>query len=173
MSSTQEAGEIFGEGRGPAHAMLRSPTALIASVGLWGMNVFFFRLFRIDYVKVMKHDLMKLDELDQQENKETSPVNHRPVTSTNPPVAGQLKHLVQRQHSNGAMVQMAASASTQTNTSPQASEEEEEHEIHDEEEQQHLVVDPSQSHTESDASITWEKLVGLSMLLLVFLHSTY
>jgi EXS family len=57
MSSTQEVGEIFGAGSGPAHAMLRSPTVLIASVGLWGMNVYFFKLFGIDYVKVLRHDL--------------------------------------------------------------------------------------------------------------------
>eukprot|EP00522_Entomoneis_paludosa_P017772 CAMPEP_0172464596 /NCGR_PEP_ID=MMETSP1065-20121228/50950_1 /TAXON_ID=265537 /ORGANISM="Amphiprora paludosa, Strain CCMP125" /LENGTH=128 /DNA_ID=CAMNT_0013220873 /DNA_START=33 /DNA_END=415 /DNA_ORIENTATION=+ len=67
MSATQEAGDIFGAGRGPAHAMLRSPTVLIASVGLWGMNVFFYQLFRIDYVKVLKHDLLKLEELEQQQ----------------------------------------------------------------------------------------------------------
>jgi hypothetical protein len=57
MSSTQEVGEIFGSGSGPAHAMLRSPTVLIASIGLWGMNVYFFKLFGIDYVKVLKFDL--------------------------------------------------------------------------------------------------------------------
>jgi hypothetical protein len=61
MSSTQEVGEIFGAGSGPAHAMLRSPTVLIASVGLWGMNVFFFGIFGIDYVKVLRHDLLQLE----------------------------------------------------------------------------------------------------------------
>ena len=62
MSSTQEVGEIFGAGTGPAHAMLRSPTVLIASIGLWGMNVYFFRVFGIDYVKVLHHDLLKLQD---------------------------------------------------------------------------------------------------------------
>lgn len=61
MSSTQEAGEIFGAGAGPAHAMMRSPTVLIASVGLWGMNLFFFRIFGIDYVKVLKYDLLLME----------------------------------------------------------------------------------------------------------------
>lgn len=61
MSSTQEVGEIFGSGSGPAHAMLRSPTVLIASVGLWGMNVYFFRLFGINYVRVLKYDLLVID----------------------------------------------------------------------------------------------------------------
>lgn len=59
MSSTQEVGEIFGEGSGPAHAMLRSPTVLIAACGLWGMNVLLFKIFKIDYVKVLNHDLVK------------------------------------------------------------------------------------------------------------------
>jgi hypothetical protein len=58
MSSTQEVGEIFGEGSGPAQAMLRSPTVLIVSVGLWGMNVFFFQLFGINYKHVLNYDLM-------------------------------------------------------------------------------------------------------------------
>jgi hypothetical protein len=46
--------------------VLRSPTVLIASVGLWGTNVFFSKLFRIDFVKVLKHDLPKLQDLDHQ-----------------------------------------------------------------------------------------------------------
>ena len=49
MSGTQEVGEIFGAGRGASNAMLRSPTVLIASVGLWGMNIYLFKLFSIDY----------------------------------------------------------------------------------------------------------------------------
>jgi len=57
--STQEVGQIFGEGSGPANAMLRSPTVIIASIGLWGMNVYFFRLFKINYVKVLNADLVK------------------------------------------------------------------------------------------------------------------
>ena len=61
MSSTQEVGEIFGAGSGPAHAMLRSPTVLIAAVGLWGLNILFYKWFGIDYVKVLQHDLHKID----------------------------------------------------------------------------------------------------------------
>jgi len=59
MSSTQEVGPIFGEGEGPAQAMLRSPTVLIASIGLWGMDIFFFRLFKLDYVSILNLDLVK------------------------------------------------------------------------------------------------------------------
>jgi hypothetical protein len=64
MSSGQEVGEIFGSGTGPATALLRSPTVIIASVGLWGMNVYLFRLFRIDYIKVLTLDLIKEREAD-------------------------------------------------------------------------------------------------------------
>lgn len=59
MSSGQEVGEIFGEGSGPAMSLLRSPTVIIAAVGLWGMNVYLFRLFGIDYVHVLTLDLIK------------------------------------------------------------------------------------------------------------------
>ena len=59
MSSTQEVGDIFGAGNGPANAMLRSPTVLIVAIGLWGMNLFFFRLFGINYKFVLMYDLLK------------------------------------------------------------------------------------------------------------------
>lgn len=62
MSSTQEVGQIFGDGSGSAQTILRSPTVIIASIGLWGMNVFFFRVFGLDYVRILKHDLMKEEE---------------------------------------------------------------------------------------------------------------
>mmetsp|Transcript_8950 Transcript_8950/g.13051 ORF Transcript_8950/g.13051 Transcript_8950/m.13051 type:complete len:523 (+) Transcript_8950:102-1670(+) len=62
MSSGQEVGQIFGEGSGPATALLRSPTVIIASIGLWGMNVYFFRLFGIDYHYVLNLDLVKEKE---------------------------------------------------------------------------------------------------------------
>jgi hypothetical protein len=62
MSSGQEVGTIFGEGTGPATALLRSPTVLIATIALWGMNVCLFRLFGIDYVHVLTLDLKKQEE---------------------------------------------------------------------------------------------------------------
>eukprot|EP00557_Chaetoceros_sp_GSL56_P003458 CAMPEP_0176504688 /NCGR_PEP_ID=MMETSP0200_2-20121128/16075_1 /TAXON_ID=947934 /ORGANISM="Chaetoceros sp., Strain GSL56" /LENGTH=355 /DNA_ID=CAMNT_0017904153 /DNA_START=20 /DNA_END=1085 /DNA_ORIENTATION=+ len=62
MSSGQEVGTIFGKGTGPATALLRSPTVLIASIALWGMNVCLFRLFGIDYVHVLTLDLKKQEE---------------------------------------------------------------------------------------------------------------
>mmetsp|Transcript_12028 Transcript_12028/g.19953 ORF Transcript_12028/g.19953 Transcript_12028/m.19953 type:complete len:491 (-) Transcript_12028:45-1517(-) len=59
MSGTQEVGPIFGEGEGPAQSMLRSPTVIIASIGLWGMNIYFYRKFKLDYVHILNLDLMK------------------------------------------------------------------------------------------------------------------
>mmetsp|Transcript_19939 Transcript_19939/g.49636 ORF Transcript_19939/g.49636 Transcript_19939/m.49636 type:complete len:524 (+) Transcript_19939:291-1862(+) len=61
MSSTQEVGDIFGQGKGSAQAMLRSPTVLILCIGLWGMNLFFYRLFGIDYRYVLKYDLIEIE----------------------------------------------------------------------------------------------------------------
>ena len=66
MSSTQEVGDIFGEGRGSAQAMLRSPTVLILCVGLWGMNLFFFRLFGIDYKYVLNLDLIEIEKTEKE-----------------------------------------------------------------------------------------------------------
>lgn len=57
-----EVGQIFGEGSGPATALLRSPTVIIASVALWGMNIYFFRLFKIDYSHVLLLDVRKEEE---------------------------------------------------------------------------------------------------------------
>jgi len=69
MSSGQEVGAIFGEGTGPATALLRSPTVIIASVALWGMNVCLFRLFGIDYVHVLTLDLKKEEEESAKKKK--------------------------------------------------------------------------------------------------------
>jgi EXS family len=81
--STQEVGQIFGEGSGPEDAMLRSPTVIIASIGLWGMNVYFFNLFKINYVKVLNADLVKeqrelkgqAEELDISDADDTTTVS--------------------------------------------------------------------------------------------------
>lgn len=68
MSSGQEVGSIFGEGHGYATALLRSPTVIIASIALWGMNVCLFRLFGIDYAYVLMLDVNKEKE-EQQKKK--------------------------------------------------------------------------------------------------------
>lgn len=69
MSSGQEVGAIFGDGTGPAAALLRSPTVIIASIALWGMNVCFFRLFGIDYVYVLLLDLKKEEDEEQKKQR--------------------------------------------------------------------------------------------------------
>ena len=69
MSSGQEVGAIFGDGTGPATALLRSPTVIIASIALWGMNVCLFRLFGIDYVYVLLLDLKKAEEKEKEKKK--------------------------------------------------------------------------------------------------------
>jgi len=70
MSSGQEVGSIFGDGTGPATALLRSPTVIIASIALWGMNVCLFRLFGIDYVYVLTLDLKKEEEENAKKKRE-------------------------------------------------------------------------------------------------------
>lgn len=74
MSATQEVGEIFATSTRAANATLRSPTILICLVFLWGMNMWFFRIFGIDYVKVLHHDLKSRteqhDHSSDQEEKE-------------------------------------------------------------------------------------------------------
>lgn len=89
MSSTQEVGQIFGEGSGPATAMLRSPTVIIASIGLWGMNVYFFRLFGIDYVRVLNYDLVK----ERESKNKTSPQSGTGVIASAPSSGGSASHL--------------------------------------------------------------------------------
>lgn len=62
MSSGQEVGDIFAYGKGPATALLRSPTVIIASIALWGMNILLFRLFGIDHVRVLTGSSVQNEE---------------------------------------------------------------------------------------------------------------
>lgn len=86
MSSGQEVGAIFGDGTGPAAALLRSPTVIIASIALWGMNVCLFRLFGIDYIYVLLYDLKKEEEEEQQKlqqkQKQQKLQQHKPKLKT-------------------------------------------------------------------------------------------
>jgi hypothetical protein len=73
MSASQEVGEIFGQGSGPATALLRSPTVIIAAVGLWGMNIYLFHAFGIDYKKtfeVSSSHVKKIGKASSMENSE-------------------------------------------------------------------------------------------------------
>lgn len=69
---SQEVGEIFGDGKGRATALLRSPTVIILAVGLWGMNVALFRLFGIDFAHVLTLDLIKEKEANAKDESDGS-----------------------------------------------------------------------------------------------------
>ena len=89
MSSTQEVGDIFGAGKGAAQAMLRSPTVLIVAIGLWGMNLFFFKLFGIDYKYVLTYDLVQMELEEERERRLQGDQQHFSNSShTNDGVAG-------------------------------------------------------------------------------------
>jgi len=83
MSATQEIGPIFGKGEGPAQAMLRSPTVIIASIGLWGMDLYFYRRFKLDYVSILNLDLVKEREAQgiKQQQQTTTPSQNRITAS--------------------------------------------------------------------------------------------
>lgn len=67
MSSGQEVGDIFAYGKGPTTALLRSPTVIIATIALWGMNILLFRKFGIDHVRVLTGGTPQTeDEKDQK-----------------------------------------------------------------------------------------------------------
>jgi hypothetical protein len=131
MSSTQEAGDIFGEGSGPAQMMLRSPTVLIASVGLWGMNVYFFRLFHIDYFHVLNLDLFR-------------------------------ERAAQLKAASGTKLDVENVNPDECKTSSKTSD------AGDEDDYQDAVFmdDPE----DYGRAVTWQKLVGLSVVLMLMLH---
>jgi len=91
MSSGQEVGQIFGDGTGPATALLRSPIVLISTIALWAMNVALFKYFHIDYVAILtgksnsKEDksstTVQLQQLQKAEVKKTA-ARHRDATSS-------------------------------------------------------------------------------------------
>lgn len=67
MSSGQEVGDIFEYGKGPATALLRSPTVVIASIALWGMNILLFRMFGIDHVRVLTAGIQQSDNESEKD----------------------------------------------------------------------------------------------------------
>lgn len=132
MSSTQEAGNLYGPG--PAHAMMRSPTVLIASVGLWGMNIYFFRVFGIDYVRVLNLDLWKLEGSNDATKKDIDYGDHstRSVSEYN---ADDLDYSM--------------------------------------DEDANMIMEQGAAGMDPPAAITWNRLVSLSLSLLILLHTTY
>lgn len=124
--------------------VLRSPTVLIASVGLWGMNVYFFRLFGIDYVHVLNLDLMK-----EKEEQGEAPVRVSETTRKNSETEIQAlvvdeKGISTKKNNENFSVEDAIISSAK----------------------------PAEAVASARGSITWSKLVGLSVTLLLLLHLT-
>ncbi len=145
MSSSHEVGEIFGNGKGPATALLRSPTVIIVAVGLWGMNVYLFRLFGIDYAHVLTLDLMKEreansrkdegDESDKEDNNDTGSTGND---------GGMMS--LEKRHGHTAGAGNASNQSHQHHNHGQS------------------------STTPNDEVVTSGKLIGFSLCLLLLLH---
>jgi EXS family len=171
MSSTQEAGDIFGGGAGPAHAMLRSPTVLIASIGLWGMNVYLFRVFGIDHVKVLQHDVLKLD--DQYGEDVGAGGGVVSVSTTNATADGStnnggvvIHHRPQQRSRNGQITnKKTASLATSEDVQQQS----------DDEEVAIMGIDSALLSVDDSYydDVTAGRLIGLSITLLLLLHATY
>jgi hypothetical protein len=173
MSSTQEVGDIFGSG----DAMLRSPTVLIVAVGLWGMNLFFFRLFGINYKFVLTYDLLKNKEKLQDGGGDPSSGTTPTATTVNgesPPASGNMSELIlalseessldfaldgvssiQEMDGTTTSSRKAYASSSLDGDYPAA-----------------RGGDANNGATTSGATITWYKLVLFSLILLVMLHST-
>lgn len=145
MSSGQEVGEIFGDGTGPATALLRSPTVIIAAVGLWGMNVALFRLFGIDYAHVLTLDLIREKEANERKggggDKEEDESND--ISSAGGGGA-------EKRHGHGSG---NGTASTSSGSSSKS------HHHH-----QHGVTN------NADGEVSAGKLIGFSLSLLLLLH---
>jgi len=159
MSSTQEVGEIFGAGAGPAHAILRSPTILIASIGLWGMNIYFFRVFGIDYIKVLHHDLLKLAETHDNNNSSNNGVD-----------ANSHRRAWSRSGTNMSDAPAILPDDSEPKDCSAAA-------LSFEDEEGVIMGDiPLNNNANDDAigdEITAPRLVVLSLTLLILLHSTY
>lgn len=102
------------------------------------MNVFFFRVFGIDFVKVLKYDLLQLEMVSEKDRF--------------------LK--LSKNNSN-------SSANPSNEEVDNGSEDDDDDNVYDEDNNSEggLLGDPS--------AVTWERLVGLSMILLFILHSAY
>ncbi len=175
MSSTQEVGDIFSAGIGPSHAMLRSPTVLIVSIGLWGMNIFFFRLFGINYRYVLQYDSLKEHQqllLEQKEQKQETSSG----VGASPQSGGSVMSAVSCSGGGAAAFNGTNSGSggdpaakgEDKSSSKSIDETDYEKEIQYIDAHYHAL----ESSTTSGATITWYKLVILSMILLFLLHTT-
>lgn len=180
MSATQEVGNIFGAGSGPANAMLRSPTVLIAAVGLWGMNIFFFRVFGIDYISVLKYDFILIDSADDDTTTPSTLGRLSPFVGTKNSTDGAISNtgintnttssIEMRKPSKDVHAISAPSTTSSNNNNnniDQSSFDYEDNDINDDD-------DSVESTDTSDpnSAVTWDRLVALSVSLLLILHLT-
>ena len=209
MSATQEVGDIFGSGKGGMYdAMLRSPTVLMASIGLWGMNIYVFKWFSIDYIKVLNHDLIKLeeqqDQQQQQQQQQQSLGNNNGGQPPQPPPQPQRRYrnmnTIHKNHTlnnsfDSTELTMLDNTMTDlsTNSNNSGTIVETITALHKQQHQQlqHLETDgaiieisgedsPQQRYHDATAlnivnheNITSARLIGLSIILLLLLHSIY
>lgn len=182
MSSGQEVGQIFGDGAGPAAALLRSPTVIIAGIALWGMNVCLFRLFGIDYVYVLTLDLRKEEEdqharkLKSKINKKTKTTKRDGVIHTQVPTNEEDLDRIDEQGENGETSATTGSEVEMTGLSmvtPETTEDSEESLVNislipdsPSSKEAKVVVSPSTN------DITEVKLVGLAATLITTLYLT-
>ena len=124
--------------------MLRSPTVLIVSVGLWGMNIFFFNLFRINYRYVLKHDLLWERKREKLKRETQQPKLNRTRNSSF--------------DDNDSLISQTSPSSNDAALDVLLVEEDSHFHVHDD--------------NTSGASITWYKLVAFSISLLFVLHFT-
>eukprot|EP00536_Pseudo-nitzschia_multiseries_P016671 jgi/Psemu1/263801/estExt_Genewise1Plus.C_11930007 len=172
MSSTQEVGDIFGQEKGSAQAMLRSPTVLILCVGLWGMNIFFYRLFGLDYKYILNLDLVEIEKEEKEKaQKETRQRRDGYAeTSTNENNSNDPELMETAAKKSGSTVKKTWAASPASTT-------------HDASANNNGIIPisqfpqspssgPSNSLSQSDhvSSILWYKLVLFSVVLLFLLH---
>eukprot|EP00578_Thalassiosira_sp_NH16_P021689 CAMPEP_0181088234 /NCGR_PEP_ID=MMETSP1071-20121207/6678_1 /TAXON_ID=35127 /ORGANISM="Thalassiosira sp., Strain NH16" /LENGTH=492 /DNA_ID=CAMNT_0023170137 /DNA_START=58 /DNA_END=1536 /DNA_ORIENTATION=+ len=149
MSSGQEVGEIFGDGTGRATALLRSPTVIIAAVGLWGMNVYLFRLFGIDYAHVLTLDLVKEKEANGKGGDKDD--SSGDLCSTGNVVGG---INLEKRHGHGPG---GSNSSTTSSNSGSAS-------------KTHYHHNHGPTNSTIDGEVTAGKLVVFSLFLLLLLH---
>jgi hypothetical protein len=162
MSASQEVGEIFGAGSGPAHAMLRSPTVLIASVGLWGMNVYFFRLFGLNYAKVLKHDLLQLEGTTAASSTTGGAKGGGDDANLEKaPTSGELSltSKLLSEYNNGS--------NNNNNNAMEEYSKDTDYDCTDWDDDEEAAT------TQDYSSITWMRLVAFSISLLFLLHATY
>lgn len=161
-------GEIFGKGASPATALLRSPSVIIASIGLWGMNVYFFRIFGINYVRILNHDLVierrvQRKEKDEADIPSTSRVSDVGVVETIDTDGESDTNVIDRRKVKE--LEMSFIRTDRDTTECTSNESDEDYDESDD------SLDESVSVAQS-REITEYKLLYLSLFLLVLLHAS-